>query len=45
MIVVPKQRLIVVLLSNRVYPRRRSFEHHPITAAILQAALSRIPRD
>jgi serine-type D-Ala-D-Ala carboxypeptidase len=43
MIVVPKQRLIVVLLSNRVYPRRRAFEHHPITVAILHAALAHVP--
>jgi serine-type D-Ala-D-Ala carboxypeptidase len=45
MIVVPKQQLIVVVLSNRVYPRRRSFEHHPVTAAILQAAMSSISHD
>jgi len=45
MIVVPRDRLIVVLLSNRVYPRRRAFEHHPVTAAILRTALSSIPRD
>jgi CubicO group peptidase (beta-lactamase class C family) len=44
MIVVPKQQLIVVLLSNRVYPRRRAFEHHPVTAAILYAALVHVPR-
>jgi CubicO group peptidase (beta-lactamase class C family) len=42
MIIVPKQRLIVVLLSNRVYPRRRAFEHHPITVAILHAALAHV---
>jgi CubicO group peptidase (beta-lactamase class C family) len=43
MIVVPGQRLIVVLLSNRVYPRRRAFEHHPVTAAIVRAALANVP--
>jgi serine-type D-Ala-D-Ala carboxypeptidase len=43
MIVVPERRLIVVLLSNRVYPRRRAFEHHPITAAIVRAALANVP--
>jgi serine-type D-Ala-D-Ala carboxypeptidase len=43
MIVVPGSRLLVVLLSNRVYPRRRAFEHHPITAAILSAALASAP--
>jgi CubicO group peptidase (beta-lactamase class C family) len=42
-IVAPERQLIVVLLSNRVYPRRRAFEHHPITAAILQAALENMP--
>jgi len=42
-IVAPGRRLIVVLLSNRVYPRRRAFEHHPITAAILHAALANVP--
>jgi len=43
MIVVPGCRLIVVLLSNRVYPRRRAFEHHLVTAAILRAALANVP--
>jgi CubicO group peptidase (beta-lactamase class C family) len=43
MIVVPGRRLIVVLLSNRVYPRRRAFEHHPVTAAIVRAALANVP--
>jgi CubicO group peptidase (beta-lactamase class C family) len=43
MIVVPGQRLIVVLLSNRVYPRRRAFEHHLVTAAILRTALANVP--
>jgi CubicO group peptidase (beta-lactamase class C family) len=45
MIVVPGRRLIVVLLSNRVYPRRRAFEHHLVTAAILRAALVNAPDD
>jgi CubicO group peptidase (beta-lactamase class C family) len=39
-LVVPPYQLIVVLLSNRVYPRRGAFEHHPVTAAILRAALA-----
>jgi serine-type D-Ala-D-Ala carboxypeptidase len=43
MIVVPSRQLIVVLLSNRVYPRRRAFEHHPVTAAIVRAALANVP--
>jgi serine-type D-Ala-D-Ala carboxypeptidase len=42
-IVVPGCHLIIVLLSNRVYPRRRAFEHHPVTAAILHAALANVP--
>jgi CubicO group peptidase (beta-lactamase class C family) len=42
---VPERRLIVVLLSNRVYPRRRAFEHHPVTAAIVRAALTSVPDD
>jgi serine-type D-Ala-D-Ala carboxypeptidase len=42
--IVPEQQLIVVLLSNRVYPRRRAFEHHPVTAAILHAALAHVSR-
>ena len=43
MVVVPGRRLIMVLLSNRVYPRRRAFEHHHVTAAILRAALANLP--
>jgi CubicO group peptidase (beta-lactamase class C family) len=42
MVVVPGQRLIVVLFSNRVYPRRRAFEHHPVTAAIVRVALASV---
>jgi CubicO group peptidase (beta-lactamase class C family) len=42
-VVVPKNQLIVVVLSNRVYPQRRPppFEHHAVTAAIVNAALSK----
>jgi serine-type D-Ala-D-Ala carboxypeptidase len=43
MVVVPKRRLIMVLLSNRVYPRRRGFEHHHVTASILHAVLDNTP--
>ncbi|MFL5800846.1 MAG: serine hydrolase domain-containing protein [Roseiflexaceae bacterium] len=39
LVVVPQERLIIVVLSNRVYPRRRPPEHHTITAAIVDAAL------
>jgi CubicO group peptidase (beta-lactamase class C family) len=42
MVGIPRQRLIIVVLSNRVYPRRRAFEHHPITAAIVCAALANV---
>jgi serine-type D-Ala-D-Ala carboxypeptidase len=38
-VVVPTRQLIVVLLSNRVYPRRGPPEHHAVTAAIVDAAL------
>jgi CubicO group peptidase (beta-lactamase class C family) len=40
-VVVPREleRLIVVVLSNRIYPRRRPPEHHAVTAAIVDAAL------
>jgi CubicO group peptidase (beta-lactamase class C family) len=43
LVVVPRERLIVVVLSNRVYPQRRPppFEHHAVTAAIVDAALSK----
>jgi len=36
---VPQQRLALVLLSNRTYPRRSPPAHHAVTAAILEAAL------
>jgi serine-type D-Ala-D-Ala carboxypeptidase len=43
LVIVPREQLIVVVLSNRVYPRRRPppFEHHAVTAAIVEAALSK----
>ncbi|HET9222367.1 MAG TPA: serine hydrolase domain-containing protein [Roseiflexaceae bacterium] len=43
LVVVPQEQLIVVVLSNRVYPQRRPppFEHHAITTAIVDAALSK----
>jgi serine-type D-Ala-D-Ala carboxypeptidase len=43
LVVVPREQLIVVVLSNRVYPRRRPppFEHHAVTAAIVDAARSK----
>lgn len=36
--IVPSERLIVVVLSNRTYPRRTLPQHHAITAAVLAAA-------
>ena len=41
--VVPQRKLIVVVLSNRVFPRRGHPHHHPVTAAILNAALDAPP--
>jgi len=42
LVVVPDARLIVVVLSNRVYPLRRPppFEHHAVTAAIVETAMA-----
>jgi CubicO group peptidase (beta-lactamase class C family) len=37
--IVPQRRLVVVMLSNRVYPRRGQPDHHLVTAAIVNAAL------
>jgi CubicO group peptidase (beta-lactamase class C family) len=39
LIVIPERRLIVVVLSNRVFPRRGPPHHHPVTAAIVNATL------
>jgi CubicO group peptidase (beta-lactamase class C family) len=43
LVVVPSEGLIVVVLSNRVYPQRRPppFQHHVVTAALVDAALSK----
>ena len=40
--VAPRRQLIVVVLSNRVHPRRGHPHHHPVTAAILNAALGAV---
>jgi CubicO group peptidase (beta-lactamase class C family) len=39
--VVPARRLVVVLLCNRVYPRRTPppYAHHAVTAAVVEAGL------
>jgi CubicO group peptidase (beta-lactamase class C family) len=44
MLVAPARRLVVVVLSNRVYPQRRPppYEHHAVTAAIVNTALRAI---
>lgn len=42
LVVIPRHRLIVVVLSNRTYPRRDTPRHHPVTAAIVNAALAGI---
>jgi CubicO group peptidase (beta-lactamase class C family) len=41
MLVVPSRQLTVVVLSNRVYPQRcpPPYQHHAVTAAIVNAAL------
>ncbi len=39
LVIVPHHRLIFVVMSNRVYPRRSAPRHHAITAAIVAAAL------
>jgi CubicO group peptidase (beta-lactamase class C family) len=39
LVVAPQERLIVVVLSNRVYPQRGPPEHHTAIAAIVGAAL------
>jgi serine-type D-Ala-D-Ala carboxypeptidase len=43
LVVVPQEQLIVIVLSNRVYPQRRPppFEHHTVTAGIVDAAISK----
>jgi CubicO group peptidase (beta-lactamase class C family) len=40
MVVVPQQQAIVVVLSNRVHPRRGQPDHHHVTAEIVRAALA-----
>jgi len=37
--IIPAQQLIVIVLSNRIYPRRQPPEHHTSIAAIVNAAL------
>jgi len=44
LVVVPRAQLIVVVLSNRVYPQRRPppYLHHAVTAAFVDAALAHL---
>lgn len=37
--IIPAQQLIIIMLSNRIYPRRQAPAHHTSTAAIVDAAL------
>jgi CubicO group peptidase (beta-lactamase class C family) len=42
-VVAPGDQRIVVVLSNRIYPRRGPATHHPVIAALLRAALRSSP--
>jgi CubicO group peptidase (beta-lactamase class C family) len=42
LVIVPHDRLIIIVLSNRVHPQRSAPRHHAITAAIVAAALDSI---
>ncbi|KAB8146086.1 beta-lactamase family protein [Chloroflexia bacterium SDU3-3] len=39
MVVVPQQRAVVIMLTNRVYPRRTPAQHHEVCAALVDLAL------
>lgn len=39
LVIVPRRRLLMILLSNRTYPHRTPAVHHAVTAAALEAAL------
>ena len=43
LVIVPRDRLIIIVLSNRVHPQRSAPRHHAVTAAIVTAALDSIP--
>jgi CubicO group peptidase (beta-lactamase class C family) len=40
MVIARAPRMIVVVLSNRVYPKRAAPAHHSVTSALVSAALS-----
>jgi len=44
LVIIPQYRAIIVVLSNRVHPRRSAPRHHAITAAIIAAMLDSIAR-
>jgi serine-type D-Ala-D-Ala carboxypeptidase len=39
LVVVPGRRLVVVIVSNRVFPRRGPPHHHEVTASVVGAAM------
>lgn len=39
LVIIPQERIIIVILSNRVHPRRSAPRHHAVTAAIVAATL------
>ncbi|MBO9324983.1 MAG: beta-lactamase family protein [Roseiflexus sp.] len=43
LVIVPHDRLIIIVLSNRVHPQRSVPRHHAVTAAIVAAALDSMP--
>ncbi|MDW8146421.1 MAG: serine hydrolase domain-containing protein [Roseiflexaceae bacterium] len=44
LVIIPQHRVIIVVMSNRVYPRRSAPRHHAVTAAIVAATLDSIGR-
>lgn len=44
LVIIPHHRLLIVIMSNRVHPRRSAPRHHAVTAAIVAATLDSIAR-
>lgn len=42
LVIIPQHRMIIVVMSNRVHPRRSAPRHHAVTAAIVAATLDHI---
>lgn len=42
LVIIPQHRVIIIVLSNRVHPRRSAPRHHAVTAAIVAATLDSI---